>query len=441
MSRLPDRRQAVAALVRGLAIAGCGNLLAACASVKPGQIDATSSIPGSASGASSAPSSSKPPASGPVKVALLLPLSGHAQTTAIAKSIRQAAELALFEKNASELQLLVKDDNGTESGARAAAEAALSEGAELIIGPLFSKSVTAIAPLARKAGVPVVAFSNDPAVAGPGIYLLGYTATAEVDRAVDYASAKGLKRFIALISDDAEGRILEPAFRAAVTRNGGSIVSVDRYRVDGTGLVDTIRRLQVAIKDAEAIPGSSAGSGTGASFGQIDAIFFPGNQNTLPQLDSMLPQLDLETHKARLIGTSNWDYPSVHRLSRLEGAWFAASEPGGWREFSERFGRAYGAMPPRLASLGHDAVVMAAALSGGPTGARFTTASLTRSSGFVGADGAFRLQASGLVDRSLAVLELQKSGPVVVDVATAAVVATPQAAIRSPVASQPTATN
>ncbi len=439
MSRLSDRRQAIAALVRGLAVAGTASLLAACEGLKSGQVGATSSISG---GTPIATSPNKTvPVSGPVKVALLLPLSGHAQTAAVAKSIRQAAELALFEKNAADLQLLVKDDHGTEAGARTATEAALGEGAELIIGPLFSKSVAAIAPLARKAGVPIVAFSNDPSVAGPGVYLLGYTATAEVDRAVDYASGKGLKRFVALVSDDAEGRILEPAFRAAVARNGGSVVSVDRYRLDGNGLVDTVRRLQASIKDAGTNSGPSSVSGPASNQGRIDAIFFPGNQDTLPQLDSMLPQLDLDTHNVRLIGTSNWDYPSVHRLSRLTGAWFAASEPGGWREFSERFGRAYGGMPPRLASLGHDAIVMAAALSGGPIGARFTTASLTRSSGFIGADGAFRLQASGLVDRGLAVLELQKSGPVVVDVAPAAIAIAPQASIKAPVSVAPAATN
>ncbi len=425
MSRLPDRRQAVAALVRALAVAGSGSLLAACESLKPGQIGATGSLPA----ASTAPAAAKAPASGPVKVALLLPLSGHAQTAAIAKSIRQAAELALFEKNAADLQLLVKDDNGTEAGAKAAVEAALGEGAELIIGPLFSKSVRAIAPLTRKAGVPVVALSNDPSVAEAGVYLLGYTATAEVDRAIDFATAKGLRRFAALISDDAEGRILEPAFRAAVTRNGGSIVAVERYRLDSNGLVDSVRRLQVSIMDAEAHAGG------------IDALFFPGSQDALPQFDAISPQLELETRKTKLVGTSNWDFPSVHRLSRLEGAWFATSEPGGWSEFSERFGRAYGVMPPRLASLGHDAVVMAAALSSGSKEARFSTANLTRNSGFVGADGAFRLRASGLVDRSLAVLELQKSGPVVVDVAPAAVAIAPQAAVKVPAAAQRSETN
>ena len=161
------------------------------------------------------------------------------------------------------------------------------------------------------------------------------------------------------------------------------------------------------------------------------ALFFPGDQETLPQLDALLPQLEIDAQRVKLLGTSGWDYPSVHTSRRLTGAWFATPDPAGWRAFSERFGRSYGAMPPRLASLGHDAVVLAAALAASPKGARFTPGNLTRSSGFAGADGAFRLQPSGLVDRSLAVLELGVAGPVVVDPA-ATVIDNPQSVGKSP---------
>ena len=417
MSRSLDRRQAVAALVQGLGLVTSGAVLAGCAGAKPGQIGTTSSITPPPVGAAAA----KTPlsaASGPVKIALLLPLSGNAQTAVVAKAMRAAAELALFERNAAELQLIVKDDKGTEAGARAAVEAALGEGAELIIGPFFSRCVAAIAPAARQAGVAVIAFSNNPAQAGSGIYLLGYTAAAEVERAIGYASAKGHRRFAALIPDGAEGRVWEPAFRAAVARAGGSIALVERYNAGANGLVDPARRLQDAIKVA--VSGATP----------VDALFFPGDQETLPQLDVLMPQLELDAQRVRLLGTSSWDYPSVHTLSRLAGAWFATPDPAGWREFSERFGRSYGTMPPRLASLSHDAVVMAAALATSPKGSRYTQANLTRSSGFAGADGAFRLQPSGRVDRSLAVLELGVAGPVVVD-AAASVINSPQAAGKS----------
>ena len=113
--------------------------------------------------------------------ALLVPLSAQGQPGVIGKSLKQAAELALFERDNPSLQLIVKDDKGTPDGAKAAAEEAIKGGATLILGPLFAKSVTAVAPVARQAGVPVVAFSNDRQVAGNGVYLLSFQPAPEVD--------------------------------------------------------------------------------------------------------------------------------------------------------------------------------------------------------------------------------------------------------------------
>src|SRR5262245_23726151 len=110
------------------------------------------------------------PESTPVKVGVLVPLSSQGHPGLIAKSLKQAAELALFERDNPNLQLLIKDDQGTPEGAKAAAEDVLNRGATLILGPLYAKSVAAVAPVARKAGVPVVAFSTDSTVTGQGGY-------------------------------------------------------------------------------------------------------------------------------------------------------------------------------------------------------------------------------------------------------------------------------
>ncbi len=55
--------------------------------------------------------------------------------------MRNAAELALAEFNSPDIQLLVKDDGGSAPGAQQAAQQALDEGAEIILGPLFALSV------------------------------------------------------------------------------------------------------------------------------------------------------------------------------------------------------------------------------------------------------------------------------------------------------------
>ena len=97
-----------------------------------------------------------------VKIALILPLGGYGEPAQIARGMKQAAEMALFEADNPAIQLITKDDGGTPAGAMAAADAAIAEGAEIILGPLFGKSASAVAPIASKANVPVVAFSNDP---------------------------------------------------------------------------------------------------------------------------------------------------------------------------------------------------------------------------------------------------------------------------------------
>lgn len=337
-----------------------------------------------------------------LKIGLILPLGAGPQIAAIAKSMQQAAELAIFERSNAGLQLVVKDDKGTPEGAKAAAEELLKSGVELIAGPLFSRSVPAVAQVARTANVPVIAFSNDPAVAAPGAYLLSFLTEIEIQRVIEFATEQGRQTFAALLPNDAVGKAAAPVFRAAVERRGRNVAFVEHYDVDQSGIVEPSRKLKEAFQVSE-------------GNGRIDALFIPGGPDTLPQISYLVGQARIDTSKVKLIGTSGWDYPTVGRDARLHGAWFAAPDPRGWMEFSTRFSKAYGNFPPRLASLAFDAIDIASTFAGQPNGARFTAQNLTRASGFNGADGTVRFLANGRNERGLAVLEVQKGGPVVID--------------------------
>ncbi len=56
-----------------------------------------------------------------------------------------------------------------------------------------------MAPVARKARVPVLSFSNDSSAAGGGVYLLGYSPAQSIERVVNYARATGITNFAGLI--------------------------------------------------------------------------------------------------------------------------------------------------------------------------------------------------------------------------------------------------
>ena len=93
---------------------------------------------------------------GPTKIGLIIPLTGGAGQAAVGASLRDAAKLAYADSGASDVSILVKDDQSTPAGATAATHAALSEGAEIILGPVFAQNVREASRVARGANRPLI---------------------------------------------------------------------------------------------------------------------------------------------------------------------------------------------------------------------------------------------------------------------------------------------
>jgi hypothetical protein len=326
---------------------------------------------------------------GSVRVALLLPLSGPGQSAALAQAMRNAAELAYGEAR-PDLTILVKDDQGTAEGAREAAQQALGEGAELIIGPLFAPAVRAAGGVARQAGKPVVAFSTDAGVATRGVYLLSFLPQPEVDRIVDYASGRGRRSFAALIPDTTYGSVVEAQFREAAARRGARVVAVGRY---ASG------QPQAAVDRVASLVSGAAP--------QADALFVPDAADGLGAVGQALQAAGFDPQRVKPFGTGVWNDPRAYRIAALQGGWFAAPDGGGFAAFSDRYRARYNADPPRLATLPYDAVTLAAALARTQGSQRFSEPALTSASGFNGADGVFRFKPDGGNERGLAVFEVR----------------------------------
>jgi ABC-type branched-subunit amino acid transport system substrate-binding protein len=372
-------RNCVLALAAALAVAGCS-----AGGSGPAALDLTGSA-------------------APVKVALLVPLSSQGHPGLIARSLKQAAEQALFERDTRNVELMVKDDKGTPEGAKAAAEDVLKRGARLILGPLYAKSVAAVAPAARAAQVPVVAFSSDRQVAGQGVYLLSFQPAPEVDRIVTFAAKRGKLRYAALVPGDDFGKLVEPVFRAAVARAGGTIVALETYPANANALLEPLRKISALIAQAE------------TEAAPVDALFMPGGQEYLELLARLLPIAKIDTRKVQLLGTGGMDYPNAGRDAALVGAWYPGPDPRGWSEFAQKYAKAFQAAPPRIAGVAHDAMTLAIALAGDSSGQGFGTAALTRAGGFTGIDGAYRLLPDGTTERALAILEVQRFGSTVIE--------------------------
>lgn len=341
---------------------------------------------------------------GNIRVALLAPLSGqHAQ---VGQAIVNASQMALFDVADNEFSLTVKDTGAGGPAAAAAMQEALEEEVDLILGPLFADDVRAVSSAAASAGVPVLAFSNDRSLAQPGIYVMGLTPQAEVDRVFDHAARNGLRRVGLLMPQTAYGDAVRAALQEATQRYGGELVETVSYDPRSPDFSEPVREFAQR-------GGVSSGSG-----GMYDAVLVPAAGRELLSLAAQLAYHNVSPNHVQYLGTRLWEDHSISTEPALMGGWFAAPNRNSWQRFQERYASLYGSEPPRIASIAYDSTAMAAAIAqdfGQDTGGMgdsdsvFTTDALQNSDGFAGVDGLFRLRPNGTVERGLAVYEVQRN--------------------------------
>ena len=370
--------------------------------------------------ATPAPAPPLPPSQS-VRTALLLPLSG--QTGTLGRAMLAAAELALFDFADNRFELLIHDTAGTPSGAEEAARLAIGDGSRLILGPLLAPNVRAITPSARAAGVPVIAFSSDRTITGDGVYTLGFFPESEVVRVARYATAKGIKRFAALVPDNIYGRAVAGALKQTAEAAGAELTRLRYYNPRGTDFAGDVQEIsdyglrrqqltsqlaQLQGRDDEVSTRTRTRLEKLQTLGELpfDALLLADGGRRLQSIAALLPFYDVDPKKVQILGTGQWDEDGLGAEPALLGGWFAAPEPAARRAFIERFKKAFGEEPPRLATLTYDAVALAAVLA--RRAQPFSEAALTQASGFAGRDGIFRFARSGTVERGLAVLKVDR---------------------------------
>lgn len=363
-----------------LVLAGCNSVTGTFSRGQPEGAAATAPMENSFA----RPGSNETIGSGEAKVALILPLTQASGPSSVGISLRNAAELAYFEAGSNDITLLIKDDRSTPEGARAAAQSAVEEGADLIIGPLFAANAREVAPVARGADRPVIALSTDTSAAGPGLYLLSFLIENYVDRIVDFAASRGKKSMAALIPENDYGRIAEGEFQQAAARNNIRIMTIEHYQP------------QTMTNAVQRVAGLSD---------QIDSLFIPEQADAMQAMSQALAAAKVSGNY-QILGTGLWNDARVLNLRALQGAWFSAPENGGFKAFASRYEAKYHSDPPRIATLAYDAVSLAAALAHTRGSQRYAADVLTNKSGFNGADGVFRFRPDGTNERGLAVLEI-----------------------------------
>lgn len=380
-ARLLSRRKALSAIaaVAGLALSACAPL------------------PTTATG----PAAPSLESGAPVRVALLVPAgSGNSSDEFIATNLENAARMAVADLGGVAIDLRVYATGGDPARAASAAATAVAEGAGIILGPVYAEEANAVGVTVANAGVNVLAFSNNPTIAGGNVFILGPTFRNTADRLVRYGLRNGVNNYLVVHGDDLQGQIGRDAIAAAVRSNGGNVAGIQSYPLSQSGVLAA----------APAIAAAAEGSGAGAVF------LTAGVNADLPILATALPEAGLDPAAVQYLGLTRWNaVPQALSLPGLQGGLFALPDQQMAALFESRYGTAYGEAPHPLAGLAYDGIAAIGALVSRGDAQALSRQSLTQPQGFQGTSGIFRLLPDGTNERGLAVAEVQNGQVVVRD--------------------------
>ena len=318
------------------------------------------------------------------RIALLVPLTGP--NAGVGRSLQNATQLAVLDTKSDALRITTYD-TGAAGGAIAAVQQAIADGNRLILGPLLAEEAREVAPIARRARIPVLSFSNDAGVAGNGTYILGYVPSQSIERVVNYAKRSGITDFAGLIPTGLYGERASTALLRSVEQAGGKVLALETY---------------------DARPGSMASAVAKIGRSPFQAVLLAGSANGAVSAAPLIRRAP-SGKTARLLGTELWNTDSaIGSRAALSGAWFASVPDNYYRQYATKYRARFGAAPYRLSTLGYDAVLLTVRIARDwRPGTEFPERRLVEPEGFAGLDGAFRFGRDGVAERALEVQEIR----------------------------------
>lgn len=339
---------------------------------------------------------------GPVKVALLLPLSGDASLASIGTSMANASRqaIAFVEANpniAENITITLRDTGSTAQGAATAASAAVADGAKLILGPLRADQVTAAGTVARSAGLPLIGFSNNPGAASPGVYLLSVLPDAEMKRSLNWIKAQGRRGIAGIFPATEFGQAQETAFRQQAIAAGFSPQAV--YTFSNVSEASQII--------AQALPEMQKG--------MIDTLYLP-DRASAPTFGTLLAQAGMRPDDVQIVGSADWDGdPAIAAASQLTGAIYPSVDPAGRAAISADYAARFGGQPHALATIAYTATILANVNTLSMAPQPYNATLLTAATGFNGRDGVFRFLGNGKSEYGLVLKKLAPGGAQVIE--------------------------
>ena len=337
------------------------------------------------------------------RVGLLIPTSGaNAQ---LGMELQRGAELALFSMGDTSIELLVFD---TAGGPRSeeAARAALAAEVDIIVGPLFSRSVVAARAIAGTRNVPMLSLSNNLDVADRTSWLLGYMPEQQIELLLGHALTAGHTKIAILAEDSPFGRRLSAhALRrlkqlgmtpeVVQTLSPAQLASEDQLKT----AIQTFTGYEPPAKDEEA-----------PAFADLppprfEAVVFAGGAEFALRTAPVLAYYDADSERVLYLGNAQWNQRRLLMEPSLHGALFASRPTDQDDKFNSLWTGIWDSRPGSLARLSFDAMAMITVV--GKNRPQRWQSSLVANSGFNGFSGAYRLLPDGSNRRAFELRQIE----------------------------------
>jgi len=196
-------------------------------------------------------------AADPLKIGLILPLTGPFASTG--KQIEAAARLYIAKNGDTvagrKVELIVKDDTGLapETTKRIAQEMVVQDKVSVLAGFGLTPLALAAAPVATEAKVPMVVMAAATGMIptrSPYIVRTGFTLPQVTAPIAEWALKNKIKRVVTMVTDYGPGLDAEKTFQAVFKAGGGEIVEAIRTPLRNPDYAPFLQRAKDAKPDA-----------------------------------------------------------------------------------------------------------------------------------------------------------------------------------------------
>ena len=356
-----------------------------------------------------------------IKVGLLLPLSGS--NSKIGKSLLKASQLSLNRTKNQSIKLFIKDTENFGKNIITSYYELINEDVDIILGPLFSKNVELLAPIAADENIIMITFSNNVEIKNENTFISGLSPENEIKEIFEYAILNGKNKFGVILPNNQYGLRSKKLIENLLLQNQSQLTKLVVYDSKNPDFYKTakivanyeqrkfdLEKKLEKLKKIKSIDSENEYKKlkNQDTLGELDFDgLYLGVENVkhLSMLASILPYYDVDPKKVLYMGNSLWSHNIALKEPALEKGVFSDFSQAKSGDFEFEYQGVFGQTPHNISSIAYDLIGLISSLQ--RSGQNINISNITNRNGFVGSNGPFRFNKDGSIDRSLSIFQIK----------------------------------